>query len=100
MRSRTTTTCRTSSRTTRSQPRFRRSSTTRNSVPLRVLGIDPGLTRCGLGIVDVDSRRNATLVYVGVVRTPPDQALEQRLLTIHRAIADVIDEHGPQAVAL
>ena len=47
---------------------------------LRVLGIDPGLTRCGVGIVDVSSSRVATLVHVDVIRTPPDMALEERLL--------------------
>ncbi|HWU29314.1 MAG TPA: crossover junction endodeoxyribonuclease RuvC, partial [Microbacterium sp.] len=46
---------------------------------LRVLGIDPGLTRCGVGIVDVDRTRRATLVHVGVVRTPLDAELPVRL---------------------
>ncbi|MDN5669612.1 MAG: crossover junction endodeoxyribonuclease RuvC, partial [Renibacterium salmoninarum] len=34
---------------------------------LRVLGVDPGLTRCGLGVVDVQPNRSASLVAVGVV---------------------------------
>ena len=67
---------------------------------LRVLGIDPGLTRCGVGIVDVTSDRRASLVYVGVIRTPPELALEQRLLAIGEGIARAIDEFAPQAVAL
>lgn len=67
---------------------------------LRVLGIDPGLTRCGVGIVDVASDRGATLVYVGVIRTPPELALEQRLLAIGTGLALVLDEYDPQAVAL
>lgn len=67
---------------------------------LRVLGIDPGLTRCGVGVVDVAATRTATLVYVGVIRTPPEMALEQRLLAIYRGIAEVLDEHRPAAVAL
>ena len=67
---------------------------------LRVLGIDPGLTRCGVGIVDVGSDRRATLVYVGVIRTPPENALEQRLLAIGTGLAEVLDEFGPHAVAL
>jgi len=33
-------------------------------VGLRVLGVDPGLTRCGVGVVEVDARRRATLVAV------------------------------------
>jgi crossover junction endodeoxyribonuclease RuvC len=68
--------------------------------PLRVLGIDPGLTRCGIGVVDVSSTRQAVLVHFGVIRTPPDMALEQRLLIIGRGIAEIIEQHEPHAVAL
>jgi crossover junction endodeoxyribonuclease RuvC len=67
---------------------------------LRVLGIDPGLTRCGVGIVDVDPSRRASLVFVDVIRTPADMALEQRLLAIGNGIARILDEFAPQAVAL
>lgn len=67
---------------------------------LRVLGIDPGLTRCGVGIVDVTADRRAALVYVGVIRTPPEMALEQRLLAIGSGLADVLDQYAPHAVAL
>ena len=67
---------------------------------LRVLGIDPGLTRCGIGIVDVAATRSATLVYVGVIRTPPDLALERRLLAIAEGITAALDEFAPTAVAL
>ena len=67
---------------------------------LRVLGVDPGLTRCGVGVVDVTSTRKATLVYFGVIRTPPEMALEQRLLIIGTQLAELIDEHAPHAVAL
>ncbi|MDQ0612794.1 crossover junction endodeoxyribonuclease RuvC [Microbacterium sp. W4I4] len=67
---------------------------------LRVLGIDPGLTRCGVGIVDVDSRRRATLVHVGVVRTPVDADLSVRLAAVAAGIRAVIEEHRPDAVAV
>jgi len=65
-----------------------------------VLGIDPGLTRCGVGIVDVTSTRKASLVYVDVIRTAPDLPLEQRLLLIGTAVANALDEHQPHVVAL
>ena len=65
-----------------------------------MLGIDPGLTRCGVGIVDVTGDRRASLVYVGVIRTPSDLPLEQRLLAIGEGIARALDEFAPQAVAL
>lgn len=67
---------------------------------LRVLGIDPGLTRCGVGIVDVAANRGATLVHVSVIRTPVDLPLEQRLLAIGRGIGQLLDEYQPQTVAL
>jgi crossover junction endodeoxyribonuclease RuvC len=67
---------------------------------LRVLGIDPGLTRCGYGIIDLQPDRSAVLVAVGVFRTDPDMALEQRLLTIGDGIDELIDEHRPEAMAL
>jgi crossover junction endodeoxyribonuclease RuvC len=67
---------------------------------LRVLGIDPGLTRCGIGIVDVSATRTATLVHVGVIATPPSLVLEQRLLAIARGIEEALDRFSPQAVGL
>ena len=67
---------------------------------IRVLGVDPGLTRCGVGIVDVTSTRQATLVHVEVITTPPDMPLEQRLLIIGTGIAALLDAHKPDAVAL
>jgi crossover junction endodeoxyribonuclease RuvC len=69
-------------------------------VSLRVLGVDPGLTRCGVGIVDVTPDRRARLVAVTVIRTPPDLALEQRLLAVGTGIAALLDEYRPAAVAL
>lgn len=67
---------------------------------LRVLGIDPGLTRCGVGIVDVEPTRVARLVHVGVITTPPDMPLERRLLVIGNGIAAALDEFEPAAFAL
>ena len=67
---------------------------------LRVLGVDPGLTRCGVGVVEVTPDRRARLVHVTVVRTPADMALELRLLAIAEGIAEQIDEHRPDAVAV
>lgn len=66
----------------------------------RVLGIDPGLTRCGIGIVDVSATRTATLVHVGVIATPADLPLEQRLLAVARGIEDALDRFSPVAVGL
>jgi crossover junction endodeoxyribonuclease RuvC len=67
---------------------------------MRVLGVDPGLTRCGVGVVDVEADRRARLVHVTVVRTPPDMALEHRLVLIAAGIAEAIEEFRPDAVAV
>ncbi|WP_439565996.1 crossover junction endodeoxyribonuclease RuvC [Microcella sp.] len=67
---------------------------------LRVLGVDPGLTRCGVGIVDIEPNRRATLVAVTVIQTEPELPLEQRLLAIGEQLRTLLDEHAPDAVAL
>jgi crossover junction endodeoxyribonuclease RuvC len=65
-----------------------------------VLGIDPGLTRCGVGVVDVAPDRSATLVHVGVVRSDAAAPIENRLATIAAGLRAIIDEHGPSVVAV
>ena len=67
---------------------------------IRILGIDPGLTRCGIGVVDIDPNRVARLVAVTVIRTPPELALEQRLLAVGQGIDELLDSWSPDAVAL
>ena len=69
-------------------------------MPVRVLGIDPGLTRCGVGVVDVSGNRSATLVDVTVLRSDPGLALERRLLLISDGIEDMLDRHQPAFVAI
>lgn len=66
---------------------------------MRVLGVDPGLTRCGLGVVDGVPGR-ADLVAVGVVRTSADAALGARLVALEVAVEAWLDEHRPDAVAV
>jgi len=67
---------------------------------LRVLGVDPGLTRCGVGIVDIEPTRRAALVAVTVIETAADLPLERRLLAIAEGVEALLDEHRPDAVAL
>lgn len=67
---------------------------------IRVFGVDPGLTRCGVGIVDIEPTRRATLVAFTVIETSSDLALERRLLAIGEQLAALLDEHRPDAVAL
>ncbi len=67
---------------------------------LRVLGIDPGLTRCGLGVVDVSPNRTASLVHVGVARSAPTDPIEKRLAAIAAGIREVLVTHQPHVVAV
>jgi crossover junction endodeoxyribonuclease RuvC len=67
---------------------------------VRVLGVDPGLTRCGLGVVEGSVGRPLTLVAVDVVRTPATSEIGSRLVAIERAVESWLDEHRPDAVAV
>ncbi|MGJ9404287.1 crossover junction endodeoxyribonuclease RuvC [Arthrobacter sp. KK5.5] len=67
---------------------------------LRVVGVDPGLTRCGLAVVDIEPNRRATLVDVTVVGTTPDRHLDERLLAIADAIDAWLDRFSPDVMAV
>ncbi len=65
-----------------------------------IMGIDPGLTRCGVGVISQKSARELTLVDVGVILTPVDAPLEERLLGLEREIELWIDRNKPDVVAV
>ncbi|PWI07695.1 crossover junction endodeoxyribonuclease RuvC [Streptomyces sp. NWU339] len=67
---------------------------------MRVLGVDPGLTRCGLGVVDGTPGRPLMVTAAGVLRTPADTDLGHRLLLIEHGIERWLDEYRPGAVAV
>jgi crossover junction endodeoxyribonuclease RuvC len=67
---------------------------------MRVLGIDPGLTRCGLGVVEGAVGRPLRLVEVGVVRTPVDHPVADRLFALERGIEEWLATFAPDAVAV
>jgi crossover junction endodeoxyribonuclease RuvC len=69
-------------------------------VRVRVLGIDPGLTRCGIGVVDGTGGRQVRCVTYRVVRTPPDAEVSRRLLMLADAVRESICEHRPDVVAV
>jgi crossover junction endodeoxyribonuclease RuvC len=68
--------------------------------PVRVLGVDPGLTRCGVGVVDGAPGRALTLVRVGVIRTSAADDIATRLLAIETEIEQWLDACQPDAVAV
>ena len=67
---------------------------------MRVLGIDPGLTRCGMGVVEGAVGRPLSLVDVGVLRTSAGVPVAERLVTIEKGVDAWLDEHLPDAVAV
>lgn len=67
---------------------------------MRVLGIDPGLTRCGIGIVDSTGSQNLSMVAVGVIKTDLDAQLEFRLLELEREISIWITRYQPDVIAV
>ncbi len=67
---------------------------------MRVLGVDPGLTRCGLGVVDGLPGRDVRMVAVGVARSDPAHEVDQRLLAISLQLEEWLDEHAPDTVAV
>jgi crossover junction endodeoxyribonuclease RuvC len=67
---------------------------------VRVLGVDPGMTRCGIGVVDGAPGRTLTLVHVEVVRTPADAPVGERLVAQADAFAAAIAAFSPDVVAV
>ncbi|MFF0267269.1 crossover junction endodeoxyribonuclease RuvC [Kribbella sp. NPDC004536] len=67
---------------------------------MRVLGVDPGLTRCGLGVVEGTPGRPPALVAVGVIRTPAELDVSKRLVQIEEELDAWIAKYQPDAVAV
>lgn len=67
---------------------------------VRVLGIDPGLTRCGYAVVDGRGPGAAAAVSLGVIRTPPADPLPHRLAALRAEIVALLAEFRPAVVAV
>lgn len=67
---------------------------------MRVLGVDPGLTRCGLGIVESGGGRSVRPIAVDVVRTPADVPVAERLRMVGDVVERWISTHRPDVVAV
>jgi crossover junction endodeoxyribonuclease RuvC len=67
---------------------------------LRVLGIDPGLTRCGYAVVDGRGGGAATAVSMGVIRTPASDALPNRLASLRSELCHLLQQFQPHVVAV
>lgn len=67
---------------------------------MRVLGVDPGLTRCGVGVVEGTTGRRLSLVHVEVLRTPADDDLGRRLLALADAFEQAVATYRPDVVVV
>ena len=67
---------------------------------MRVLGVDPGLTRCGVGVVEGEPGRTCRLVAVEVVQTDPSDDLAGRLLALDTALTRLVAAYAPDEVAV
>lgn len=68
-------------------------------MPSVILGVDPGLTRCGFGVVRVDGNQ-LEFIDAGVIRTPTEDPIEARLLAVWNGISNLFDVHQPTAVSV
>ena len=64
-----------------------------------VLGIDPGLTRCGYAVLHATGSTTRPLA-LGVIRTPPASPLPHRLAELQREVVSLLTEFTPDAVAV
>ncbi len=67
---------------------------------MRILGVDPGLTRCGLGVIEAGASRRLALVDVIVATSAPGDEVPRRLAAIASALEAVLDKHRPEAIAI
>lgn len=67
---------------------------------MRVLGVDPGLTRCGVGVVEGGPGTSLRLIEVSVIRTDAEADLTERLCEIERQLTEICERTSPDAVAV
>lgn len=65
-----------------------------------ILGVDPGLTRCGVGVIEAGAHRRLSFIHVDVVRSDPKDPQDLRLLKIYDGIAAKLDEFAPDTVSI
>jgi crossover junction endodeoxyribonuclease RuvC len=64
------------------------------------MGVDPGLTRCGLSVIESAGGRQVIALDVDVVRTPTNMPVQRRLLAISDAVEHWMDTHRPDVIAI
>ena len=67
---------------------------------MRIIGIDPGLTRCGIGVVTAGTGRSVTFEHVEVLRSPAGADLSARILQVGKGLQRILDGEDIGAIAL
>ena len=67
---------------------------------MRILGVDPGLTRMGIGVIETGAGNRVSLVHVEVLRTPASDPIEKRLVALSQGVVLALDTYRPDVVAL
>ncbi|NMM94217.1 crossover junction endodeoxyribonuclease RuvC [Bifidobacterium oedipodis] len=65
-----------------------------------ILGVDPGLTRCGVGVIEAGVHRRLSFIHVDVVRSSPDLSQDLRLLAIYNGLVEKIERFAPDTVSI
>ncbi|MEK0209139.1 crossover junction endodeoxyribonuclease RuvC [Bifidobacterium mongoliense] len=67
---------------------------------MMILGVDPGLTRCGVGVIEAGASRRLSFIHVDVVRSDPQTSQDLRLLAIYNGLAEKIERFAPDTVSI
>ena len=67
---------------------------------MRVLGVDPGLTRCGVGVIEGEIGSPISLIGVGLIQTSSLLPLEQRLMQLEEQLQQWVNEYRPDVIAV
>lgn len=67
---------------------------------MRVLGVDPGLSRCGVAVIEGATGRTLTALHVGVLTTSPNAPIETRLVAVECGIEELVDRYAPDVIAI
>ena len=67
---------------------------------MRILGIDPGIGRCGFGLIETDGRANAKALDYGLITTTIDTPMPSRLKELYDSLREVFEQTKPEIVAV
>ena len=67
---------------------------------MMILGVDPGLTRCGVGVIEAGVSRRLSFIHVDVLRSDPKTSQDLRLLEIYNGLVEKIERFSPDTISI